>query len=138
MAEALQFDLVSPEEALMSEAVEMVIVPGSEGDFGVLAEHAPLMSTLRPGVVQVHRSGEGPFSIFVRGGFAEVTPGGLTILAEEAIPLENLETSDLDDRIEVAKQRAEAARSDDDARDAAQYVSDLQFLRDNLEDFRKA
>jgi F-type H+-transporting ATPase subunit epsilon len=86
MAEPFQFELVSPERLLMSEPVEQVVVPGSEGYFTVLKGHAPFMSTLRPGVMEVARAGE-TTRIFVRGGFADVNVGGLTILAEQAIPL---------------------------------------------------
>jgi F-type H+-transporting ATPase subunit epsilon len=77
---------VSPERLLMSEPVEQVVVPGAEGYFTVLKGHAPFMSTLRPGVIEVSRTGQTD-RIFVRGGFADVNVGGLTILAEQAIPL---------------------------------------------------
>ena len=86
MAEPFQFDLVSPERLLMSEPVDQVVVPGSEGYFTVLKDHAPFMSTLKPGVVEVTRGGDNE-RIFVRGGFADVSVEGLTILAEQAIPL---------------------------------------------------
>jgi F-type H+-transporting ATPase subunit epsilon len=86
MAEPFQFDLVSPERALMSESVEQVVVPGAEGYFTVFKDHAPFMSTLKPGVVEVSRGGDSE-RIFVRGGFADVSSEGLTILAEQAIPL---------------------------------------------------
>ena len=81
MADPFQFELVAPERLLMSEPVEQVVVPGSEGYFTVLKGHAPFMSTLRPGVVEVTRTGA-PERIFVRGGFADVSTNGLTILAE--------------------------------------------------------
>jgi F-type H+-transporting ATPase subunit epsilon len=82
----LHFELVTPERLVRSEAVFMVVVPGSEGDFGVLAGHAPYMSTLRDGDVSIYRSGFGdtPERIPVRGGFAEVNERGLTVLAEGA------------------------------------------------------
>ena len=76
-----QFDLVSPEKLLFSGAVDQVDVPGSEGDFGVLAGHAPLMTTLRPGILVLHREG-GALKVVVNGGFAEVNPDGLTVLAD--------------------------------------------------------
>src|SRR5690606_38857694 len=87
MAESFQFDLVSPERRVLSEAVERVDVPGSEGQFGVLAGHAPFMATLRPGVIVAHKAGGVVERIFVRGGFADVNPAGLTILAEDAMPV---------------------------------------------------
>ena len=86
MADPFQFELVSPERLLISEPVEQVVVPGSEGYFTVLKGHAPFMSTLRPGVIEVSKAGQTD-RIFVRGGFADVNIAGLTILAEQAIPL---------------------------------------------------
>jgi F-type H+-transporting ATPase subunit epsilon len=86
MAEPFQFELVSPERLLMSEPVDQVVVPGTEGYFTVLKGHAPFMSTLKPGVVDISR-GNDVMRIFVRGGFADVNTSGLTILAEQAIPL---------------------------------------------------
>ena len=82
MAE-LHFELVTPERLVMADEVHMVVVPGTEGEFGVLEGHAPFMSTIRDGAVQVYRTqGAAPESIEVRGGFAEVGDNGLTVLAE--------------------------------------------------------
>ncbi len=82
---ALRFELVTPEKLVRSEDVHMVVVPGSEGEFGVLEGHAPFMSTLRNGDVAIYRSaGAEPERIAVEGGFAEVSAEGLTILAEKA------------------------------------------------------
>jgi len=84
MAEKLHFSLVSPERELFSGAVDQVDAPGSEGDFGVLAGHAPFMTALKEGQVRVHDGNR--VTVFeVRGGFADVTPEGLTILAEHAV-----------------------------------------------------
>ena len=107
---AVQFELVSPEKLLLSEDVEMVVVPGAEGDFGVLPGHAPMISTVRPGVIHVFESGSVKTRIFVAGGFAEVTAARCTVLAEEAIPLDDL------DRTGVEKDLQDA---NDDIRDAA-------------------
>ena len=132
MADKLHFDLVSPDRLLMSEEVDMVLVPGSEGDFGVLPAHAPFMSTLKPGVVEVTGAGEGDARIFVRGGFAEVTPRGLTVLAEEAIPLAELDVAQLDQKIKDAEEDVADAR-DDQTRDAAQLTLDqLRQIRESL------
>lgn len=91
------FELVSPEKLVISEEVQHVVVPGTEGEFGVLAHHAPFMSTLRPGVLKVYKTDGGePEKLFVRGGFADVNPKGLTILADEAVPLEQLDISRID------------------------------------------
>jgi F-type H+-transporting ATPase subunit epsilon len=87
MAEPLKFDLVSPERLLVSEEVESVVVPGGEGYFTVFARHAPVMSTLKPGQLEVKKLSGEVEKYFVRGGFADVTPSGLTILADQAIPL---------------------------------------------------
>jgi F-type H+-transporting ATPase subunit epsilon len=82
---ALHFELVTPARLVRSEDVYMVVVPGTEGEFGVLEGHAPVMSTIRDGAVQVYRSeGSAPERIEVRGGFAEVGENGLTVLAEQA------------------------------------------------------
>jgi F-type H+-transporting ATPase subunit epsilon len=85
-----QFDLVSPEKLLFSGEVDQVDVPGTEGDFGVLAQHAPLVATLRPGILVVYRDG-GDLKVVVNGGFAEVSPAGLTVLADMAVPLEEFD-----------------------------------------------
>jgi ATP synthase, F1 epsilon subunit (delta in mitochondria) len=86
MAEQVQFELVSPERLLVSRPVEMVVVPGVEGDFGVLPGHAPLISEVRPGVIAVFEGGKVEERIFVAGGFAEVTAERCTVLAEQALP----------------------------------------------------
>src|SRR5712691_9363285 len=84
------FDLVSPEKLLFSGEVNQVDVPGSEGDFGVLAGHAPLITTLRPGILVIYGE-RGALRIVVDGGFAEVGPGGLTVLADMAVPVEEVD-----------------------------------------------
>ena len=86
MAETTQFELVSPEKLVLSRAVEMVVVPGSEGYFGVLPRHAPMISTLSAGVIDIYEGGQVVDRIFVAGGFAEVTETRCTVLAEEATP----------------------------------------------------
>jgi F-type H+-transporting ATPase subunit epsilon len=85
-----QFDLVSPEKLLFSGKVDQVDVPGSEGDFGVLAGHAPLVTTLRPGILVMHRDAE-ELRVVINGGFAEVNPAGLTVLADSAVPVEEFD-----------------------------------------------
>jgi len=96
----LHFELVSPEKLVFSGEVEQVDVPGAEGDFGVLAGHAPMVTTLRPGIVTVHGAG-GEVKIVVLGGFAEVSAQGLTVLADVAEAVEEI------DRAIVAKHIAE-------------------------------
>jgi F-type H+-transporting ATPase subunit epsilon len=98
MAGTLQFELVSPEKLLLSDAVAMVVVPGGEGHFGVLPGHALLISTVRTGVIDVYAEEPTAISqrIFVSGGFAEVTPERCTVLADEAVPLSSLDRAELD------------------------------------------
>jgi F-type H+-transporting ATPase subunit epsilon len=132
MADKLQFDLVSPERQLLSEAVDMVTVPGKEGDFGVLAGHAPVMTTLRPGVINVDDAGRAQQRIFVRGGFAEVTPKGLTILAESAIPLSELDAARLDQEIANAQEDVDDAKSDASRQAAQEKLDHLKQLRQAL------
>jgi F-type H+-transporting ATPase subunit epsilon len=86
------FDLVSPESLLFSGEVEQVDVPGSEGDFGVLAGHAPLVATLRPGILTIFANGQRQ-RIAVFGGFAEVSPSGLTVLADSATAVEDIDAA---------------------------------------------
>jgi F-type H+-transporting ATPase subunit epsilon len=86
------FDLVSPEKLLLAGEVDQVDLPGSEGDLGVLPNHAPLVTTLRPGIIVVHREG-GEMRVVVNGGFAEVGPAGLTVLADVAVPIEEFDRS---------------------------------------------
>ena len=92
------FDLVSPEKLLFSGDVDQVDVPGSEGDFGVLAGHAPFVTTVRPGIVTIFREG-GALKVVVNGGFAEVNPQGLTVLADMAVPLDDFDRSVLASQI---------------------------------------
>jgi F-type H+-transporting ATPase subunit epsilon len=89
MADTIHFELVSPERLLRSAEVYMVVVPGTEGDFAVLPGHAPVMSTIRPGALQIYPTSmnDVPERIFIDGGFAEVGATGLTILAESATPV---------------------------------------------------
>ena len=102
-AEKLKLNLVSPEKLLLSGDVDMVSVPGTEGDFGVLVNHSPMMSVLRPGIVTVEDNGK-PTRYFVQGGFADVTPEGLTLLAEKAIAIDGLTKSDIDAEIKLAQE----------------------------------
>ncbi len=104
MADPLKFSLVSPDRLLLSEDVESVVVPGGDGYFTVFARHAPLMSTLKPGQIEVTELSGASRKFFVRGGFADVTPSGLTILAEQAIPLEDLSAEQLAEEIRNAEE----------------------------------
>ncbi|WP_425088932.1 F0F1 ATP synthase subunit epsilon [Stappia sp.] len=123
MAEAFQFELVSPERLLLSEEATQVVVPGIEGEFGVMAGHAPMMSTLRPGVLTVSRPSAADEAFFVRGGFAEAGPKGLTVLAEVAVPMADLKADDIARQIREAEEDL-ADAGDDAARERAQIALD--------------
>ena len=114
MAGQLQFDLVSPERLLLSEPVDQVIVPGVEGDFGALPEHSNLISLIRPGVLYVYKGGStsGPERIFVGGGFAEVTATSLTVLAEQAVPVAEIDRGAAERAIADAREDVEDAKDE--------------------------
>ncbi|MDE1172435.1 MAG: F0F1 ATP synthase subunit epsilon [Parvibaculaceae bacterium] len=133
MAQKLKFDLVSPERLLLSEEVDMVVLPGHEGDLGVMADHAPLITTLRAGWLIVNpKSGYDGERIFVRGGFAEVTPAGLTVLAEQALRPGEIDGPLLDAEIRNAEEDVKDAKSDE-TRLRAQYKLDqLREVRSAL------
>ena len=119
MTETFKFDLVSPERLLMSADVEQVVVPGSEGDFTMLPRHAPVLTGLRPGVLEIASDGGKQTRYFSRGGFAEVGPTGLTVLAETAIDLAELDASMLAQAIKDAEEDMTDA-TDPTIRDKAQ------------------
>jgi F-type H+-transporting ATPase subunit epsilon len=128
--DTFQFELVSPERLLISEEVEHVVVPGAEGEFGVLAHHAPLLSTLRPGVVKVFKTDGGePERLFVRGGFADVNPRGLTILADEATPMSQFDVAALDQAIRDAEEDLVDVEGDEAKRRAQEKLDRLKEFR---------
>ena len=112
MAEQVQFELVSPERLLVSRPVEMVVVPGVEGDFGVLPGHAPLISEVRPGVISVFEGGKVEERIFVAGGFAEVTAERCTVLAEQALPIAEIERGAVEADLKDAREDLADAKND--------------------------
>ncbi len=107
MTEQLQFELVTPEKLAISSRVQMVEVPGELGDFGVLPGHAPFMSMIRPGVVTVHESEEKRDYYFIPAGYAEVNPGGCTILAEYVYALAEMTSEQIEKKLAEAKVAAE-------------------------------
>ena len=132
MADTFTFKLVSPERLLISEEVESVVVPGSEGDFQVLANHAPVLATLRPGLLDVVLAGGKERRVFVRGGFAEAGPENLTVLAQTAIDSADLDRQALAQEINNAQEDVADAK-DDAARDQAQDTLDrLKLVQDML------
>ena len=105
MANMVEFELVSPQKLVRSEAVEMVVVPCVEGDVGVLAGHTPLIATVRPGFIDVHENNKVRERIFVGGGFVEISAERCTVLAEEAVPSNELNRADAESRLEAARTR---------------------------------
>jgi len=123
MPNSFKFELVSPERLLVSDKVEQVLVPGAEGDMTVLAHHAPVLTTLRPGVLDIGMPGGEHRRYFIRGGFAEVGPTGLTVLAETAVDLRELDAGQLAQA--VARREEDVADAAGDAiRDRAQTKLD--------------
>jgi len=129
MADTIHFDLVSPERLLLSEDVKMVTLPGAEGYFGVLAGHAPLLSALKPGVIEVRHEGDVATKLFVRGGFAEVDGQHVVVLAEEAIPLADFDVGALDQRIRDTEEDLVAAKTDAERTRVAEQLDHLRQLR---------
>ena len=132
MADTFNFELVSPEALVLSEQAQQVLVPGTEGDFTVLPRHAPVLAVLRPGLLDVIREGGEERRYFVRGGFAEVDADTLTVLAQQAIDLEELDAATLAQEIKDAEEDVTDA-TDDLARDKAQDILDrLRLIQQTL------
>jgi F-type H+-transporting ATPase subunit epsilon len=128
----LHFELVSPSRLLFSGNVASVTIPGTEGDMGILPGHAPVLSTLRPGVVTITRESGAAEKIFVRGGFAEVNPGGLTLLAETAIPLAELDAAALAQQVKDADEDVADAKDDETRRRTSENLEHLKALQSAL------
>jgi F-type H+-transporting ATPase subunit epsilon len=126
---AFHFELVSPEKLLFSGEVESVVAPGAEGQFTVLKDHAPVMTTLKSGVVTV-AGGDGKVEkLFVRGGFADVSVVGFTILAELAVPVAELDAAKVDGDIKNAKEDLADAKTEDARRAASLKLAQLEEMR---------
>lgn len=128
-ADKVEFELVSPERLLLSQQVDMVVVPGAEGDFGVLPRHAPLISTLRPGVIRVFEGREVKERIFVAGGFAEVTPERCTVLAEEAQRVGDIDTGKVDQELKDLGEDLADAKTDEEKAAIAKRIVVRQAMR---------
>ena len=111
MAEGTKLEIVSPERLLLSETVKSVTVPGTDGYFTVLGDHAPLMTTLKPGFITVTDTANVAHVFYVRGGFADVAPAGLTILAEEARPVADFNRTEIEGLIAAGMTALEAAKT---------------------------
>jgi len=129
MADQVQFELVSPERLVVSRPVEMVVVPGVEGDFGVLPGHAPLISEVRPGVIAVFEGGKVEERIFVAGGFAEVTAERCTVLAEQALPIAEIDRGAVEVALKDAREDLTEAKNDHEraAAEAAIAVAEAKI-----------
>src|SRR6266403_2905691 len=110
MADRVQFELVTPERLIVSAEVEMVVVPGSDGNFGVLPGHAPLISTIRPGTIDIYEGGAIAERIFVVGGIAEVTPERCTVLADEAMAPDSLDRAALEAELQTVESNLTSLR----------------------------
>jgi F-type H+-transporting ATPase subunit epsilon len=125
------FELVSPEKLLFAGEVEAVVAPGADGQFTVLKDHAPLMTVLKPGVVEIDDAGKKD-RLFVRGGFADVGLNGFTILAEYAIPVAELDAAKIDADIKNAGEDVADAKTDEARRLAAEKLDQLKELKTAL------
>ena len=129
MADTIQFDLVSPERSLASLAVKAVQIPGTEGDMTAMPDHAPLITTLRPGILTVEAPGE-TTEYVVFGGFAEIGANGISVLAEKAVPKGEMTRADLDAMVDEARAAVEAAKGSEEAHtlvdDAVKLLADME------------
>ena len=128
-ADKVEFELVSPERLLLSQQVDMVVVPGAEGDFGVLPRHAPLISTLRPGIIRVFEGRAVKERIFVAGGFAEVTAERCTVLAEEAVPVGDIDAAKLDQELKDLGEDLADAKTDEEKAAIAKRIKVREAMR---------
>lgn len=132
MAEAFKFELVSPERLLVSEQAAAVIIPGAEGEMTVMAKHAPVMTTVKPGVVTVQLAAGGEERYVVFGGFADILPEACTLLAESAVAVKDIDRADLARRIQNAKEDVNDAKDDAARTRAEQFLAQLSTLESAL------
>lgn len=132
MADAFTFELVSPERLLLSEQVTEVVVPGSDGYFTVMANHAPTMSTLQPGVATVTTADGKKEEYVIFGGFIDVLPTSCTVLAESAVSVSDVNKADLDARIEAAKAEVASAAEGEAKAKADSYLAQLTTLNQQI------
>ena len=126
---SLHFELVSPARLLYSGEVESVSIPGTEGEMTVLASHAPVLALLKPGIVVVRKGAGADERIFVKGGFAEVNPKGLTVLAETALPVEELNAATIAQQIKDTEEDVADAKSDEARRKASETLEHLKTIQ---------
>ena len=128
MAEAFQFELVSPERLLLSEQVESVVIPATDGEMTILANHAPVMTTIKPGVVTVKTAAGAIERYCVFGGFADILPSGCTLLAESAVAVSSIDRADLTQRIKDAGEDVADAKEAKARQKAEEYLNHLKTL----------
>jgi F-type H+-transporting ATPase subunit epsilon len=132
MAQSFQFELVSPERLLVSGEVESVVIPGAEGEMTIMAQHAPVMTTIKPGVVTVKAASGGEERYVVFGGFADILPSGCTLLAESAVAVKDIDRADIARRIQEAKEDVADAKSDEHRSRAESFLHQLTTLENAL------
>jgi F-type H+-transporting ATPase subunit epsilon len=128
MADNFNFELVSPERLLLSEMVTEVVIPASEGEMTVMANHAPTMTTIKPGLVKVRSASGSKQDYVVFGGFADILPTGCTLLAESAIPVEELNRDELTRRIEAARKELADAEHHEHKSRLEHFIMELTHL----------
>jgi F-type H+-transporting ATPase subunit epsilon len=128
MAESFKFELVSPERLLVSADVESVVIPGMEGEMTVMARHAPVMTTIQPGVVTVKPVSGAEERYVVFGGFADILPEVCTLLAESAVSVADIDRDDIARRIQEAREDVDDAKDDETRTRAEQYLAQLTTL----------
>lgn len=128
MAEAFQFELVSPERLLVSEKIESVVIPATEGEMTVMANHAPVMTTIKPGVVTVKTAAGQQERYVVFGGFADILPSGCTLLAESAVSVKDIDRAEITRRIQEAREDLADAKDDAARTKAEQFLHQLTTL----------
>lgn len=130
---AFKLELVSPERLLLSEEVEWVVIPGTEGEMTVMPNHAPVMTTLKPGVIRVRMAGGEEQSYVAFGGFADITPEGCTVLAESALPAAQFSKEDLQRRVETTRAEIEKAPDEHARTKLEEFLNHLAHVEDALE-----
>jgi len=128
MAEAFSFELVSPESLILSGQASEVVVPGTEGYFTVMARHAPVMALVKPGIIEAKMADGKTERYVIYGGFADVTPEGLTVLAEHAVHVYDFDKQDLQARLEKAQEAVENAKQDHTKSAAMEFLDQLTTL----------
>jgi F-type H+-transporting ATPase subunit epsilon len=132
MAELIRFELVSPEKLVHAADVQMVLVPGSEGDMGVLPGHAPVMTTIRPGVLDVTTRSGNMKRFYIKGGFAEINPEQITVLAQTSIDLDDLDAEHISADIRDLEEDVADAKTDEQRRKAETALAQLKALQSAL------